>query len=175
MLVRTAVDPATLIPSVRQIVREMDPGLPFADVATVDELVATSLQQPRSLSLLVGALAAVALLLSVIGIYGVMAYYVQQQLKEIGIRLALGAARRDVLALVIRQGMTVVVCGVVVGMIAAVAASRGMSTLLFEVRPTDISPLAIVAALMSGVALAACLIPARRATRLEPSSVLRTE
>ena len=175
VLLRTGVDPATLIPSVRQIVREMDPGLPFADVATVDELVATSLQQPRSLSVLVATLAAVALLLSVIGIYGVMAYYVQQQLKEIGIRLALGATRRDVLSLVIRQGMTVVVCGVVVGMIAAVAASRGMSTLLFEVRPTDISPLAIVAALMSGVALAACLIPARRATRLEPSSVLRTE
>ena len=175
VLLRTAVDPVTLIPTVRQIVREMDPGLPLADVATGDELVATSLQQPRSLSVLVAALAAVALLLSVIGIYGVMAYYVQQQLKEIGIRLALGAARRHVLALIVRQGMAVVVSGMAVGLIAAILAGKSLSTLLFDVGPTDVLPYAIVAALMGGVALAACLLPARRATRLEPSSVLRTE
>ena len=175
IVLRTGADPAQVIPTVRQIVREMDPGLPFSDVATVDELVAESLQQPRSLSVLVASLAAVALLLSVIGIYGVMAYYVQQQLKEIGIRLALGASPRDVLTLVVRQGMTVVAVGVVVGLAAARLASGGMGSLLFGVTPNDLLPPVIVAALMGTVALAACLIPARRATRLQPTVVLRTE
>jgi len=104
-----------------------------------------------------------------------MAYYVQQQLKEIGIRLALGATPRDVLGLILRQGMTVVAVGVVIGLIAARMASRGMSTLLFGVTTHDLLPPAIVALLMGGVALAACLLPARRATRLPPTAVLRTE
>ena len=175
IVLRSGIDPVTLIPAIRQTVREMDPSLPFSDVATVDELVASSLQQPRSLSVLVSALAAVALLLSVIGIYGVMAYYVQQQLKEIGIRLALGATSRDVLGLILRQGMTVVAVGVVIGLIAARMASRGMSTLLFGVTTHDLLPPAIVGLLMGGVALTACLLPARRATRLQPTTVLRTE
>ena len=175
ILVRTANDPTTLIASVRQAVREMDPGVPFSDVATMDELVSTSLEQPRSLSLLVGSLAAVALLLSVIGIYGVMAYYVQQQLKEISIRLALGATRRNVLSLVLRQGMTVVVGGLVIGMIVAVFAARWTASLLFGVGATDPGPLSMVSLLLLAVALAACLVPARRATTLQPASVLRSE
>ena len=175
LLVRSATDPAALIGTLRQVVREMDPGLPFADVATMDELVSTSLEQPRSLSILVGSLAGVALLLSVIGIYGVMAYYVQQQLKEISIRLALGATRRNVLSLVLRQGMTVVLAGLVAGLVAAVFAGRWMASLLFEVGATDAVPLSIVALLMLLVALAACLIPARRATALQPATVLRND
>jgi len=156
-------------------VRALDPGVPFSNVATMDELVSTSLEQPRSLSLLVGALAAVALLLSVIGIYGVMAYYVQQQLKEISIRLALGATRRNVLSLVLRQGMAVVVGGLVAGMVVAVFAARWTASLLFGVGATDLVPLSMVTLLLLVVALAACLVPARRATTLQPASVLRSE
>ena len=175
LLLRSSTDPAGVISSVRQTVREMDPGLPFSDVATIDELVSTSLEQPRSLSILVGSLASVALLLSVIGIYGVMAYYVQQQMKEISIRLALGATRRDVLSLVLRQGMTVVAVGIVAGMIAAVFAGKWTSTLLFGVGPTDAGPFSIVALVLLSVAFAACCVPARRATSLEPAAVLRTD
>ena len=153
----------------------MDPGLPFSDVATIDELVSTSLEQPRSLSILVASLASVALVLSVIGIYGVMAYYVQQQMKEISIRLALGATRRDVLTLVLRQGMTVVAGGIVAGMIAAVFAGKWTASLLFGVGPTDAGPFSIVGLLLLSVALAACCVPARRATALEPAAVLRTD
>jgi ABC-type antimicrobial peptide transport system permease subunit len=175
LVLRTSADPALVLPAVRQVVRDLDPDLPLSSVATVDDLVAAELYQPRSLSLLVGGFAAVALILSIVGIYGVMAYYVQQQLKEIGIRLALGATPRDVLGLILRQGMTVVAVGVVIGLIAARLASRGMSTLLFGVTTHDLLPPAIVALLMGGVALTACLLPARRATRLQPTTVLRTE
>ena len=175
LILRTSTEPANVISSVRQTVREMDPGLPFADVATVDELVSTSLDQPRSLSILVASLAGVALLLSVIGIYGVMAYYVQQQLKEISIRLALGASRRDVLSLVLRQGMTVVAGGIMAGMVAAIFAGRWSASLLFGVGATDAGPFSIVALLLLSVAAAACFVPARRATALEPAAVLRTD
>lgn len=141
----------------------------------MEELVATSLEQPRSLSMLVGTLAAVALLLSIIGIYGVMAYYVQQQLKEISIRLALGATHGNVLSLVLRQGMSVVLGGLVAGMLAAVFAARWTSTLLFGVGATDVLPLSVVALLLTSVALLACFVPARRATFLQPASVLRND
>jgi putative ABC transport system permease protein len=175
LVVRTASNPAATMSSVRQVLRQMDPGLPFSDVATADELVAQSLEQPRSLSLLVGTLAGAALLLSMIGIYGVMAYYVQQQMKEISIRLALGATRRDVLSLVLRQGMTVVFGGLLVGLAAALFAGRGMANLLFDVRASDPLPFSIVALLMATVAFLACLVPARRATRMDPAAVLRTD
>jgi putative ABC transport system permease protein len=173
--VRTGTGPASLIADVRQTVRGLDAGLPLSSVATIDELIADSLQQPRSLTLLVGSLATIALLLSVIGIYGVMAYYVQQQLKEISIRLALGASRGDVLGLVLRQGMTVVAGGLAAGMAVALLAGRWMTSLLFGVTPADAVPLAGVAALLLSVALAACFVPARRATALQPAIVLRND
>jgi len=175
LFVRSAVDPATVMPAVRQILRELDPTLPFSQVATMEELTAEALQTPRSLAWLVGALAAVALLLSVIGIYGVMAYYVQQHAKDISIRLALGANPGGVVKLVVGQGMAVVAGGVAVGAMAAFAATRLIAALLFRVSAADPRTFAAVAALLSIVGLVACLVPARRATTLEPASVLRDE
>ncbi len=134
---RSNGDPLSLAPTVRQVVRELEPGAPLSNVATVSSLVDQSLLRPQSLSLLVASFAGVALLLSIIGIYGVMGYYVQQHLKEISIRMALGGSRGDVARLVVGQGMTVVVVGVIVGTALAFAATRLMSSLLFGVGAAD--------------------------------------
>ena len=126
-----------VLPAVRQVVRDLDPTLPFSDTATMEEMVARSLEQPRSLSMLVAGFAIVALVLSTIGIYGVMAYYVQQHTKDISIRLALGGSPGDVLRLVVGQGMQVVATGVAVGVVVAFVGTRLMSTVLFGVGATD--------------------------------------
>src|SRR5258707_7129114 len=115
VVVRTSADPLSLAPSVRQIVRDLDPTLPLSSVATLDDLVARSLQSPRSLSMLVGGFAAVALVLSIVGIYGVVAYYVQQHSKDISIRMALGGRARGGLRVVLRPGMRVVSYGAPLG------------------------------------------------------------
>jgi predicted permease len=175
IILRTATDPVHVVPAVLRTVRELDPALPVSGIATIDQLVSRSLQTPRSLSLLVGSLAAVALALSMIGIYGVMAYYVQQHLKDIGIRLALGGGPGDVLRLILRQGMRVVTLGIVAGLVSAYFATRLVSGLLFGVAAADPATFAGAAAFLLGVALLACLIPARRAMGLEPAAVLRNE
>jgi putative ABC transport system permease protein len=144
-------------------------------VATVDQLVDRSLERPQALSLLVATFAGVALLLSVIGIYGVMAYFVQQHLKDISIRIALGGNRSDVARLVIGQAMVLVIGGVVVGAVAAFAATRLMSSLLFGVSAADPLTFSAVSALMVLVALVACAMPAWRAMRVQPAVVLRNE
>ena len=174
-LVRTATDAMTVAPAVRQTVRDLDPSLPLSGLATFDDLVAQSLQGPRSISVLVGSFAAVALILSIVGIYGVMAYYVQQQTKDISIRLALGGRPSHVLALIVREGMKVVTSGVVAGLLVAFAATRLMSSLLFGVGSADAFTFAAVALLMLGVALAACFVPARRAIDVQPAAVLRND
>jgi putative ABC transport system permease protein len=175
VLLRTSIDPVELIPAVRRAVRELDPTLPVSSIATVDQLITRSLQTPRSLSVLVGSLAGVALVLSVIGIYGVMSYYVQQHLKEIGIRLALGGRRADVLRLILRQGLTIVFAGIVVGLVSALFVTRLMSTLLFGVGAIDPSTFAGAGAFLLAMALIGCLVPAHRAMGLEPAAVLRNE
>ena len=175
IVARTASDPQMILPAVRQVVRALDPTLPFSDTATMEEMVARSLEQPRSLSMLVGGFALVALVLSTIGIYGVMAYYVQQHTKDISIRLALGGSPGDVLRLVLGQGMRVVTIGVVVGLVAAFVGTRLMSTVLFGVGATDAVTFGAVAAFLLIVALLACVVPAKRATRLQPATVLRSE
>jgi putative ABC transport system permease protein len=175
LVVRTGASPSTVAPALRLALRRIDPGLPLSSVATVDELVAGSLQRPRSLSLLVGALAIVALLLSTVGIYGVMAHYVQQHAKDIGIRLALGGGRADVLRLIVGQGMKVVASGVGSGLLAALVATRLIQSLLFGVEALDALTFAAVGAILLGVALVACLVPAGRATGLQPAVVLRSE
>ena len=174
-LARTEVDAISLAPGVRQIVRELDPSVPLSGLATFDDLVDQSLQRPRSISMLVGGFAAVALMLSLVGIYGVMAHYVQQQTKDISIRLALGGWPAHVLGLIVREGMKVVTGGVVVGLAVAAGAARVMSSLLFGVGAADAVTYAAVATLMLGVALAACFVPARRAIGVEPAAVLRNE
>ena len=175
LIVRGSGDPRALTPSVRQTLRELEPAAPLSSVATVAELVDQSLVRPQSLSMLVTSFAAVALLLSIIGIYGVMGYYVQQHLKEISIRMALGGSRGDVARLVIGHGMFVVVSGVVTGTAIALAATRLMQSLLFGVGAADPMTFAAVTALMIGVALAACAVPAWRAMRVQPAVVLRNE
>lgn len=175
LILRTAVDPATVAPAVRQVVRDLDPGLPLSSVATIDDLVAQSLQMPRSLSLLVGGFAGVALLLSIIGIYGVMSYYVQQHLKDISIRLALGGRPADVLRLILGQGMRVVASGTVVGLAIAFIVTRLMASLLFRVGAADVLTFVSAGFFLVIVALVACFVPARRAMGLEPAAVLRSE
>ena len=175
LMVRTGTDAASVLPALRQTVRELDPSLPFSRVAMIDDLVSQSLQRPRSLSRLVGGVAIIALLLSVIGIYGVMAYYVKQHAKDISIRLALGGGPGDVLRLIVGQGMTVVGSGLAIGLLTALALRRLMSSLLFGVSAGDAFTFAAVSLLLLGVALVACLVPARVAIAMQPAAVLRSE
>jgi predicted permease len=175
MMVRTQADAARVLPQVRQTLHDLEAAIPLSNAATMEELIDRSLQRPRSLSVLVGAFAAVALILSLVGIYGVMAYYVQQHAKEISIRLALGGRRSDVLQLIVGQGMRVVSIGVAVGLLAAVATTRFIATLLFGVNAADPRIFAAVSIVLVTAALAACLLPAQRATRAEPAAALRED
>jgi putative ABC transport system permease protein len=175
LVLRTRTDAAAVLPAVRQAVRELDASLPFSNVATIDDLIARSLQSPRSLSLLVAALAIVALSLSIVGIYGVMAYYVQQHAKDISIRLALGGSPGEVLRLIVSQGLRVVSSGVGVGLLSALVLTRLMASLLFGVGAADAFTFVAVGVILFAVALAACFVPARRAVGMEPSVALRDE
>jgi putative ABC transport system permease protein len=175
LVVKTQGDPLTIAASVQQAVRELEPSAPLSNVATMASLVDQSLSRPQSLSLLVTSFAGVALLLSVIGIYGVMGYYVQQHLKEISIRMALGGSQSDVARLVLGQGMTVVGIGIAAGMAIALGTTRLMSSLLFDVGATDPLSYATAGLLLFGVAVVACAVPAFRAMRLQPAAVLRNE
>jgi putative ABC transport system permease protein len=172
---RTSVDPGSVLPSLRQAVRDLDPRLPLTNVATLEELRADSLEVPRYLSVLVGAFASVALLLSVVGVYGVMSYFVQQQLRDIGIRMALGAQPSSVVRMVVGHGMRVVALGVLAGIGGGLALTRFLSSLLFEVAATDTRTFAAVSTLMLVVALLACLLPARRAAGVDPARILRQD
>src|SRR5262249_8771203 len=125
---RTNAQPASVLPALRQTIHDLDSGIPLSNVATIDELVDRALARPRSLSTLVGALAATALLLSIIGIYGVMAYFVQQHARDIGIRLALGGSRGSVFKLVVGQGMLVVTAGLAAGLLVALFVTRAISS-----------------------------------------------
>jgi putative ABC transport system permease protein len=175
LLLRAAADPSSVVSPLRDAVRRLDPAVPLSEVATIDTLVDEALTRPRSLSMLVGVLAAVALALSVIGIYGVMAYYVQQHARDIGIRLALGGSRGDLFRLVVGQGMMVVTGGVAVGLLVSFAATRAMASLLFGVSASDPMTFAAVAGMLAAVALGACALPAGRAIHVQPASVLREE
>jgi ABC-type antimicrobial peptide transport system permease subunit len=175
LILRTRADAAVVLPAVQQVLREMDPALPLSEVATIEDLVARELQVPRSLSLLVGGFAFVALLLSTIAIYGVMAYYVEQHGKDIGIRVALGGRRADVLRLVVGQGMRVVAVGIAVGLLGALALTRLMSSLLFGIGAADAFTFSAAAVLLLGVALLGCGVPAGRAVAVPPAVVLRNE
>ena len=175
VVVRTHGDPLAMATSLQQAVRDLEPSAPLSKVMTMTGLVDESLVRPQSLSLLVTSFAAVALLLSVIGIYGVMGYYVQQHLKEISIRMALGGSQAEVARLVVGQGMTVVGIGIAVGVAVALGATQLMSSLLFDVGALDPSAYAGAGTLLFVAAFLACALPAFRAMRLQPASVLRNE
>jgi predicted permease len=175
LAVRTSLDPASVTSAIREQVLAIDKGLPLYNIATMDQLVANSVAQPRlNLSLLV-AFALLALALAAVGVYGVMAYAVTQRTQEFGIRMALGASPADVLKQVFREGGRLAAWGLGLGLIAALALTRLMASMLYGVKPSDPLSLGVAAALLAVVAFAACYIPARRATRVDPLVALRYE
>jgi putative ABC transport system permease protein len=173
IVLRTAEAPSSVMPDLRRAVRELDPALALASIATGDELVSDALVAPRYLSVLVGMFALAAMVLSVVGVYGVMAYFVQQHTREIGIRLALGGEPSRMRRMVVSQGLRLVLVGVTVGVGAAFLVGRLMTTLLYGVSPTDLRTLVGVPVALAVVAALACLAPARRAARLDPAEILR--
>jgi putative ABC transport system permease protein len=173
--VRAAGDPAALITAVRSVMRELDAELPLDGMGTVDALVATSLSQRRFAMLLMAIFAGLALILAMVGIYGVIAYSVTQATQEIGIRMALGARRSDVLGLVFTYAGLLIASGLIIGGIAALGTGRFLASQLFEVRPTDPATFAAVAGVLLATAIAACSIPALRAMRVDPLVALRNE
>jgi putative ABC transport system permease protein len=175
LAVHTATDPSPMLNAIKTAIHEVDKDVPVADPKTMEQIMAESVAEPRFRTQLLGAFALVALALASVGIYGVMSYSVSQRTTEIGIRLALGAQRQDVLKLVVRQGMVLALLGVAVGLAAAIAFTRVMGSLLFEITPTDPVTFIMVSVLLTIVALAACFIPALRASRVDPIVALRYE
>jgi len=174
-VVRTSSDPATMSAAVKQQIWKVDSQLPISKVLTMNEVAAASFEARRFNMFLLCVFALLALVLAAVGIYGVMSYVVTQRTAEIGIRMALGAQTVDVLKLVVRNGMTLALIGVVLGLGGAFALTRLMNTLLFGVTPTDKVTFGLVSLILVAVALLACYIPARRATRVDPLKALRYE
>ena len=175
LVVRTTGDPRPLTAAIREQVLAVDPNQPVYDVKTMDERVAVTLETRRFAVVLLGIFGALGLLLASIGLYGVLAFTVSQRTREIGIHMALGARTRDVLLMVIRQGMSLVLVGVVIGIAGAYAVTRTIRSLLFEVGTTDPLTFVAVLLLLLGVGFIACYLPARRATKVDPLVALRYE
>ena len=174
-VVRTRVPPLTLGPDVRRAVLAVDPEQPIANLGTLEQSVGNSVQTSRIVLTLVGLFAATALVLACIGIYGVMAYTVAQRTREMGIRIALGAGAGQVVALVLRDGMKLVVLGLLAGALASLGAGQLLSSQLYQVTGRDPLVFTLVALVLLGVALLACWLPARKATRVDPVTALRAE
>jgi putative ABC transport system permease protein len=175
LVVNTASDPASMIPAVRDQVLSIDKDQPVSDIMTMDQRVAKSVASRRFVMSLLGAFSVLALGLAAVGIYGVMAYLVTQRTAEIGVRMALGAQRRDVLKLVVGRGMALAIVGTAIGLVASLAMTRLMRSLLFEVTPTDWLTFLMASMLLLTVALLASYIPARRATKVDPLNALHYE
>jgi putative ABC transport system permease protein len=174
-VVRTAIDPISVAAAVRREIRKVDPSLPIDRVETMENLVASSVAEPRFRSAVLTAFATAALLLVATGILGVLAYAVTRRTREIGVRMALGAQRTDVLSLVVWHALSMTVAGVAVGVVGAIALTRLLSRYLYEIRPDDPATLAAASLLVFAVALIAVYVPARRATTIEPLTALRAE
>ena len=175
VVVRTDPPPTSLLPVVGQKVHDLDPGLPMSSVRTMDEWVSNNAAQPRLNAILLAVFAGVAMLIAAIGIYGVLAYSVNQRTREIGLRMALGAPRGRVLRLIIREGMVVGAIGIGAGIVGALGFSRVLASLVFDVPVRDPLTYLVVAFALTIVALAACVIPARKASRVDPMVALRCD
>ena len=171
--VRTAGDPATLVSAVRREIQTLEPNLPLPNVVPMSQTLRTSLYAARMGASLLGTFAAFAVLLAAIGVYGVLAFSMARRTREIGIRIALGAARRDVVALVVGEGMRLVAAGIAIGLMVAVFGGRLLSGFLFGVSTIDIVTFALVPMMLSIISLVACLVPAWRAMRVDPTEALK--
>jgi predicted permease len=175
VVIRSPLEPASLAATVRRTVSSLDPTLPVVKFRTMDDVFSDSVSRPRFLAQLLGIFAAVALALAAIGTYGVLAYSVTVRRRELGIRMALGSSEQGLLSLVLGQGMGLAVIGLIVGLVGAFAVTRLAASLLFGVKPADPLTFLGVSAFMLAVAFVACLVPARRATHVDPLVALRTE
>jgi putative ABC transport system permease protein len=175
VVVRSTLPIESLSADIRRLVRSMDPTLPIVRLRTMEEVFAETVSRPRFLAQLLGIFAGLALALAAIGTYGILSYSVTERRREIGIHMALGATRAEVLRMILGQGMRVSLVGLAAGVAASVTLTRLLQTQLFNVRPSDPATMAAVVGFIALVALVACYIPASRATRVDPMVVLRDE
>jgi putative ABC transport system permease protein len=175
VVVRTATKPEATSAIVRAVLNKIDNTIPILQPSTLEEIVTQSLGQERLTMTLLGVFAGIAVLLAVVGIYGAVAYTVEQRTSEIGVRMALGAQTKDVLRLVVRQGMNPVIIGLILGLLGTFAAGRLIAAQLYQISPYNPLLLGATATLLTLAALLACLIPARRATLVDPVQALRAE
>jgi putative ABC transport system permease protein len=175
LVVRTDGDPTAIAPAIQREIRALDPNQPVSDVRTMNQVMSEWVARSRFNTLLLGLFAGLATLLSAVGIFGVLKYSVALRTRELGLRLAVGAQPRQVLLLVLRQGLVLTVAGVVLGLLAAFALTRLLSGLLFGIGAVDVTTFTSISLLLIVVSLLACYLPARRAMRIDPLSALRYE
>jgi putative ABC transport system permease protein len=175
LVVRTATNPASVTSSIENAVHNVDPNVPVRDILTMQGVIATSLSQPKLNTLLLGTFAGLALLLAAVGIYSVLSYSVRRRVNEIGIRMALGAKIGDVLRMIVYEGMKLVFFGVLIGAVVALTLGKVMSSLIYDVRPSDPLTFIAVTGLLAAVAFIASVIPAYRAARVDPMKALHYE
>jgi putative ABC transport system permease protein len=175
VVVRTTGSPESFVPALRENVRELDPQIPLTNIRTMEDWISTSAVQPRLNARLLTLFAVLALLIAAIGIYAVLAYSVIQRTREIGLRIALGAQPGSVLRLVVTEGMKVGLIGIAIGLVGALAAGRALASIVYGVPVHDPETFAGVAIVLAAIVLAACLIPARRAAKVDPMVALRYE